>query len=435
MKPANFFYVPAVAAAFSLTSCQEDLQPEIDRLNAELADIRAELEDERARRSHEEEEAGKLHDELADMKSELSQAQRDARDFERELTVYQKREEAERAAEEAKPDAKELLAAAKETAQKHTQAKVTIEGDANSGSGIVVATGDKHWIYLSPATLSGNSRLEITQASGTPLKKFGAFEIMEGGAVARLEITEEPDHAVPLAGPSELSSSTRLLAFDDAGSLLEGRAYNVEDASMRVDSRIGTLPVGTPVFLADSGDLIGILSAEAAAEATLWPSTYGSTRRQTHQCLRLDPKTTWSSLAIGGFLEEAKVLDETNQLTRLLATFAIVRPTSGGINFETTAGGGMSVKEVFAAHKDESAVRSMMDLDQWLKDKGDRAAPQDLNRRVKSVYSEIQRLSARQTKEFAEHSFSAYHAPAAKLAAEWRKKADEDIAKTVSTMD
>lgn len=436
MKNPQALLFPLIATAtLALTSCQEDLQPEIDRLNTQVSDLQDEITRQRERTRDEENEAEKLYAELREQKSELNQAQNELRALEREIAIYQKREEAALAAEEAKPDAKEALAAAKEKAEQHQQALVSIQGDKNSGSGVIVAANDKNWIYLSPATLSGNSRLEITQSNGTPLKKFGAFEIMKGGSIARLEITEAPEHVAPVAAPSELSSSSRLLSFGESQNLIEGRAYSVEPHLMSVDSKTSSLPAGTPVFSAEDGDLLGILHAEASGEATLWPSDHTSSRRQTNRCIRLDSETTWSTVSIGSFLEESKVLAEANQMTQLLSTFAILRPTASGINLDTFAGGGMTVKQVFEANKELSAVRSMMDLNNWLKDKGDRAAPQDINRRVNSVYSEIQRLSARQTKELSEREFSSYHAPASKLALEWRKEADEAIAKALSSLD
>jgi hypothetical protein len=435
MKIPNPSAVAALlAGSFALTSCQEDLQPEVDRLTTEVSDLQSEIQRDRERLKSEQERSKELNAKIRELELANRQAENKAREFERDLARYQKREEAQRAAEEAKPDAKELVAAAREKVQQEIKARVTIQGDKSSGFGMIVEADNKKWIYLSPATLSGNTRVEVTQASGTPLKKFGAFELLENGTLARLEITEEPDHAIAMKAAEELKSSSSLLAVDAAMKITEGRAYNVEPESMSADSRIRALAAGTVVFRADSADLLAMLVPEVSTDHSLWPSSYLSSREPASACLRLDQSGTWTAIPIGSFLEEARVLAEADRFTRLITSAAVLRPGSDGISFDVPAGGEMSVKDVFTENKDSTIVRDMIVLSDWLKEKGGRAAPQDVQKQVSGVYDNIKRVADRDTAALTSRQFSPYHSAAAKRSIEWRNEAAKDLARTIASV-
>lgn len=434
MRPKTLIPLLALSlGAFLLTSCQEDLQPEVDRLNTELTDLKKELERERERYRAEQKSSRELHRQVRELEQEKKRAESDMRDLERDLANYRKREEEELAEEEAKPDADELKAAAKEEAKGAASARVTISGDQNSGFGVLVEADGKTWIYLPPAVLSGNSRLEITQADGTPLKKFGSFEILGNGTLARLEITEEVGKAVTLEGANEIKSSAYLVSVDPSGSVSEGRAYSVKPEMMSTDSKTRSLPVGSLIFLADGSGLIAMLVPESTKGRDLWPNAYRDQRAPRTMALRLDQTGDWTQIAIGSFLEEARVLDAADRFTRLVSAITAIQPGSGGTSDDLSVGGRMTVKEVFKENQDLSVVRTFQDLDEWLEKNGERAADQDIQKRVSRAYDEIRRTAAKETEALTSRSFSPYHTEAAKQSIEWRKAAVEDLSRAAAS--
>ena len=77
----------------------------------------------------------------------------------------------------------------------------------------------------------------------------------------------------------------------------------------------------------------------------------------------------------------------------------------------------------------------MSDLDKWLEEKGERASPRDVSKRVGSVYNEIQRMCQRQTQSLKAHNFSPYHKDDAARAIQWREEAEEKLATTLSRFE
>lgn len=425
--------LPLLAGSFLLSSCQEDLQPEVDRLESELTELRADLSREADRVREERKKNSELNKELRALEQEKKRTASEMLSLERQLADYQKQEEAIAAAE-AKPDAAEVKAAAKEAATKHAQARVTITGDRSSGFGVVVEADGKNWIYLSPAVLSGNARLEVAQSSGTSLTKFGRFEILASGSLARLEITEEPDHAIPLASKGEIPSSARLISVTPSGKVGEGRVYSIKPDILSTDSRTRSSPAGTLVFLEETGEFVAVLIPESDDERELWPDNYRRSNPRT-VALRMDQTGNWTPLAIGSFLEEARVLAQADQFTRLLAAFAVLRPAAGGVDYEASVGRRMSVKEVFSENKDLPVVRDFDALNTWLKESSKRAASQDIQKRISRVYDEIQRLAAKETKALTSQTFSPYHAAAAKQSIEWRQGAVRDMTRAAAAVN
>jgi hypothetical protein len=422
--------------ALGMTGCEDkEAQAEIERLESEAADLRIAADEARKRSKELEGSVQELRREVTELKMELKGSAGKLRIAEREVERMKKREESLQAAKERAPSRKEQEAAGKAAAEKHLEALVTIKGDVSEGKGFLVKADDKTWIYLAPGLLAGNSKLEVTQAGGGELEKFGAFQLAADAALARLEVLGEVDHALTVADAGELDSGAPLLGIGEDGEFTTGRSYGTEPKILKADSRFTSNALGSPVFDGATGDLLGIMLQGEGVKRELWPRTGGQNYAGRNVASRLNREITWNDSSIGGFLDEARAIADADRMTRLLSAFLAVPPGEGGLNFDVPVGGGITAKQLFSEHKDLSAVRSLADLDDWLRGSGARASTKDKNKKFASVYGEMGRTSKRDTAVFEARKFSSYHAEDAAQSLEWRKDAEEKLAAMVKGLE
>ncbi len=422
--------------SLGFTGCEDkEAQAEVARLEDELATVRQEITRERARVEAANEQLQEVRKELNALKIERRSVDNRLRIAERAVEQYKKREESAKTAKEREPSRQEKLDAGKEAAGGNLGALVEIKGDVNAGKGFVVEADEKTWIYFSPTILVGNSKLEVTLGGQGKLEKFGAFELAKDAGLARLEVQDEVAAKMSVGDASTLASGAAVFGITEDGSLAEGRFYGAEGTTFKADSRLAQNPLGTPVFHGETGELIGVLLESGTVERELWPQQWRGSTVGSQEVCRLDRTIAWETSSISGILEESKAIEEADRLTRLVTAFATVRPSEGGLSFDGTVGGAQTAREVLAGFKDQSAVRSLMDLDGWLKEKGARASEKDREKKVQRVYEDMVRVSKGNTATLEAKKFSTYFAAAAAKSLEWRKAAEEKLAAIVKDLE
>jgi hypothetical protein len=428
------------AALMGLTSCGgKKKQEEIDRLTEEAVRIEDELLAEQKRADQAEADSETLREQIddlerekRDLEGELKDAQRDIERFAKREALAKERDERERARE---PSRAEKLAVAKTEAGKHLGALVTVKGDVTSGSGFLVSADEKTWVYMAAGVMAGNTKLEVKLGDGSNLTPSGTFEMAGEIGVARLEVTEEVEHKMTVAEPSEIRSGVALLGVGEGGALVEGRCYDTENGMMRLDARLAATLPGSPVFHGETGALIGIVLEDATEERKLWKMEDEFERAPKRGACRLDRSFEWASIPINTFLEEAKTIGDADRLTRLVEAFVATRPSETGVDMSGSLGNGMAIEEFLKQNSMVSAVVSLKELDQWLEEKGERASATDVRRRTESVYTEMGRTSGRHTATFAEKKFSPYHAKMAEVSLEWRRAAEKKLADLIKGLE
>ncbi len=419
------------AALFAFVGCNEDRTAEIEELNDQLSEVRKDLDYHEKRSTELREKLKESQNEVAGLNAELRAARNDLRKAMHDLEGYRRKEEAVQQAEAEKPDAGELRESAKQDALEARDRMVDIVGDRRTGVGILVTEGGKTWIYCGREIIEGNNQLEIATKGGTSLKRFGAFEVARGASLVRLEVVEDGVEGVAPAGAgSKIERSTTVLCFAAGGDLVEGRA-SLDNDGLRIDRRIADCPAGSPVFHADTGELIGVVVATSGDEPTLWPDL---DRGQVNGMVRLDGRTDWSAIPIGTFLKEARVLADADEMTRLVHAFAATHISAGGIVYGSLPGRA-SPEEVFAEHKTNSVVKSLGDFGPWLEENASRMSEADLGKRIRGVYESAQRLAQSQSNELSRTSFSPANAAAAVRSRKWREEANASLAKRLAALD
>lgn len=414
--------------ALGLTGCgKKQRVAEIERLNAELVEEQDRAEAQREEHRLAQTENRKVVRKLREVEHQLAQQERQTENVRRNLERAEQRIAAAREVKERTPSNTEKRDLAKKKAEELLGAVVSITGDKSALTGFLVEADGKNWIYMPAGALSGNSKLEVSTSSGGKLTKFGSFEIASDSDLARLEVKDEIEKGLVLSDPQQLKSGVSLLGVDEAGALVEGRAYGGGENSLRVDTRLAACPMGSPVFHGETGQLLGMLSEEKDQGRFLWDAEGGNESRQRAEVNRLDRTIAWTVIPIGVFLEEAKVIAAADVFTRLMSAFASVSPSNKGLNMSGGLGGGKTVEMVLEENKKLSAVRSLYALDKWLKESGERASDADYKRKVNGLFDEILRDANRQTKTFEQRKFSPYHAPSAAESLEWRREAASDL--------
>jgi len=425
----------ATVTLLAVSSCNEDQTAEVEKLTEELGIARENYESQRALVERRDEEIDKAYQQVSDLKSELRSAEKDLRRAENELERFRRKEEAAMKAAE-KPDVRQMRVAAKETAAGLGGSRVEISGDATDGLGVLVADGDKTWIYCGLEAIEKNAKLEIKTADGTPLREFGSFELAKDAAMARLEVTAADLEAIALPdNPAELDRSAYLLSFDAEGKLIEGRSYGdaAAEGGLRVDSRIGACPAGSPVFHGETAALVGLLVPARDSGEALWPDRLERRRQQPSEVARVDGETDWTAVPIGAFLEEARLLETSDRMTRLVHAFAATSATASGLNHGSLEGG--PADQVLEQEKELAAVKALRELDSWLKENAARTSKSDVGKKIEGVYRQMERDALRQARELEGHRFSEPHAAAAARSIEWRKEAMKALEERISRLE
>jgi len=427
-------FVRAVVVAgvvLCLPGCLEDKQAEIDKLVERVEDLEDEVEDLERDLKQAEEDTEEARKETSAAEDLADDAERELSDAERELARYRKAEERAKVEAEAEPSAREKIEIAKKKAEESLAAVVTVTGGGKKGRGFVMEVDGKTWLYMAASTLAGSQQLEFHTADETKLTKFGAFEMASGADLARLEIQDEVASKLT-AG--ELTAKGRLIGVSEGGtSIVEGRSYDEDGETMRVDSRIGAGLPGGPMFDGESGELVGILTVAKEEERTLWEMDRSRMRAQPVM-LRLDKKTEWAATNIGSFLKEGQRIADTDRLTRLVTAIAAIDPMGGGASLAGGVGSGWSMEKVFEENPEMRVITELKEIEEWLASRKLKPSERDVKKRYSSVFGQVGSASRRQMQEFDPAKFSPYYREAAKQSAEWRKEAEEELANVVKAL-
>lgn len=436
MKPVRIgrgvMAVLLVGLPFAFSGCEDkQAQEEIEKLNERIENLESEVETLDGDLQAAREDCEDLMKEANEAEDRAHEAEGKLADAERELAKFRAAEERAQLAADAEPSAKEKLVLAKEKAEESLSAVVTVEGDGGKGRGVVVEVDGKTWLYTAASTLAGNSQLKIRGADDQKLAKFGVFEVASGADLARLEILDEVGAKLEIG---ELGEKGRLIGVaKDGGSTVEGRSYDQGVALMRADSRISEGDPGGPVFDGESGALVGILVTLLDQEPQLWP-TGSEYRRDQRAVYRLDEKTEWSATGIGDFLKEGQLISDVDRITRLVTVIAGIDPTGGAAALDAGVGGGWTMEKVFDENPGMSVIKDLKSIEEWLASSKMKPSERDVNRRYSSVFGQVEGASKRQIQGFDPAKFSPYHRKAAEASLEWRKEADEKLAKAIGAM-
>jgi hypothetical protein len=309
-----------------------------------------------------------------------------------------------------------------------------IEGDVTSGRGAVIQADGKTWLYSSTPVFSGNTKFTIKGPDGTALTKLGVLQVAADANLARLEILQEMPVKLDLDSAATVDATTKLLAAcagpnNTAPQMIECQAARTTGNDIELESSNIAQSTGCPLFSAQSGKVIGILSAgSAAAPPSLWPVPQQASADDTNtRAARLNRTITWKPITVAAFLAERRKIDEMNKTTRLLQALAGVRVSGDTLQLSGPLGGATTVLKELEQNAALPMVAELMKLNSALTDTKTRVAARDITRRLSSILGQANSASARQVQDMKTIVFSFCHRPAAELALKWRAEADQAL--------
>ena len=317
---------------------------------------------------------------------------------------------------------------AKET--KITNALVTISGDKSAGTGFVVNSSGKYYLYTSASTLAGNSRLTITNAEGTKFTKFGNLEVAEKTSVVRLEILEP--NALPALSLAEedakVGSDTpvTILATEAASGGVtssSGNAQGQSEENINIEFSLLHGKTGGPLLETATGKVLAIIIDPAAEpQHQLWVEPAGTGDPDSLRATRLNHRVLWKAVPVATFLAEAKKIADYNRLTGVAQAFAGLN-TTPGLGLTLTIAGSRTGLSILTAAKDLPIAAETITLHDDIAAKRVRLGEADLKKRIASIISSAVTQLQRGEADFVPAKFNPYHRPYAEEAQKWHKDA------------
>ena len=309
---------------------------------------------------------------------------------------------------------------------------VLIEGDEGAGTGFILKTGEKTYLYTAAHVLCGNTRLTVKTSDGRQLTKFGEFQAASDADLCRVEILEECESGLTAARLNAAQVRDPLLAIGNSGgagvlTVLEGQIVSLGPDQLEVSAGVIQGNSGGPVFSGHDGQVLGVVTHLIAAREDIWAkdTEFAEIRRFA---TRLDRTIAWETMPIGRFLGEKKILDDFNQKSRLLYAFSRLDPGQAGLRLDVRVSEtGPTLLSIIQESEDLPIVQQLYEMNVRLADKRLRTSETDLRRRFGAFYADALRVLDRREEYFAAHTFSGYNRPSAEQALTWRAEAAAEL--------
>ncbi|MCX6874973.1 MAG: serine protease [Verrucomicrobia bacterium] len=323
---------------------------------------------------------------------------------------------------------------------KITTALATIVGDKSTGTGFVVATEGKVFLYTAAHVIAGNGRLSISNSVGLKFTKFGNLEVAEGANFVRLELLDAAGApALQLAdADTKVTAETNVTGLGTDGNSgtvtsERGNPSGQSDESISVDSLSLMGKSGGPLLESATGKVLAVITNPAAEQRVLWadPTTTGQI---PYRACRVNRKVQWKSVPIGTFLAEARKIAEFNRMTRVAQALAVLTPSATGLGVSSTVSGSHTALSVLtAAAKDIPIATEVLAMNTQLSAKRVRTSEVDIKKRLANLLSSAVTQMQRGAADFEPSKFTPYHRPFAEDALKWRKDAEQRLQGSVTS--
>jgi serine protease Do len=303
-----------------------------------------------------------------------------------------------------------------------------IEGDKGVGTGFVVSTGGKKYLYTAAHVFSGNSRFTIRNAAGTEFKKFGDLQAAEGADLIRLEMWDDPADFLELAAPdAELAINTEIAALGNGGgtgviAVEQGRILGTSGDILEVDAKIIQGNSGGPVVERATGKVVGEVTHLIDARKDVWSegTRQGDVRR--FAC-RLNKDWKWMTQKTGAFVTDGKTLAEFDDYTRLCFAIAQLTPLENGMRLTSEVGGDMTAASIFEQNKNSDLVKSLVSMNIELASRKTSLSDAELIKKFVSLLAQAEGRASRTHESLKPASFAWFHRDRAKVSVAARAEA------------
>ena len=301
-----------------------------------------------------------------------------------------------------------------------TRSVLIIEGDKGVGTGFVVATEGKKYLYTAAHVFSGNSKFTIRNAAGTEFKKFGDLQAAEGADLIRLEMLDDPADFLTLAAPDrELAINTEIAALGNGGgngviSVELGKILGTSGNILEVDAQIIQGNSGGPVVERASGNVVGEVTHLTDARKDVWSEGTRQGEIRRFAC-RLNKEWKWMTQKTGVFVADGKTLAEFDDYTRLCFAIAQLKPLESGMRLTTEVGGDMTAAAIFEQNKNNDIVKSLITMNNELAARKTSLSDAELIKKFRSLLGQAEARATRSNEALKPQNFAWFHRNRAKV--------------------
>lgn len=314
-------------------------------------------------------------------------------------------------------------------------AVLVIEGDQSVGTGFIVSTGGKYYIYTAAHVFSGNSKLTIRNNSGTTFRKFGPLEAAEGADLIRMEILEKVTDSFTLFPPeSDLQINTHIAALGNGGgngviALEKGSILGTSADSLEVDAGIIQGNSGGPVVELSSSKAVGLVTHLTSARKDQWSEGTRQGEIRRFAC-RLNKEWQWKPMNIGTFLANAKAVEDYDNLTKICFAVASLRPSEEGLRVSADSKESPALT-ILQDNLDNVVVKNLVDMNSELGSRKTSLSIAERNKRFRSLLGQLQSQASRSRESFKPQGFAWFHRKRAEGSVEARAQSMENLARAL----
>jgi uncharacterized membrane-anchored protein YhcB (DUF1043 family) len=320
---------------------------------------------------------------------------------------------------------------------KITNALTSVTGDVSTGSGFVVESEGKRYLYTTAGVLAGNSRLAIANAAGDKFTKFGNLEVADGCPFVRLELLEaaEAPALQPAASGAQVGSDTKLtvMGLNASSGAVTGdqtNAFGQSADAIDLDTNLLTGKIGGPIIETSTGKVLGIIVSPTTENTEPWADPAATGNTVPLRVSRLNRSLSWQPIPIATFLAEAKKITDFDRMTKIAQAFTVLTITPEGLGVDNTVGGSNTAKSILGEAKDFTPAVEVMTLHSQMVAKKARLGAADLKKKVISIFSSAMSQFTRNAVGFDPAKFSPYHRKQVETSLRWRKETEQRVVAT-----
>ncbi|MDF1755482.1 MAG: serine protease [Verrucomicrobiales bacterium] len=297
---------------------------------------------------------------------------------------------------------------------------VLIEGDAGSGTGFLVSSSDKSYIYTNAHVVAGNKQLKMVNRHGDEFFDVETTELAgEGfadGDILRFKLKHRRKKGLILdEGTINIADGEKISAIGNSHGagvikILDGEVTGLGPDRLEISSGIVQGNSGGPIVHAETFTVVGVSTFAKRGRDDIWSKGTGFDKVRRFG-LRPRAIRNWDRIDVRNFMAEAEVFRDMKANVRLIHLMKFLEVKIDGVYFDRdlSVKGEYVVGDILDEYKEHIIVKNIFKLNKMLKDSGSanggREAMRTYGRFLVSTRQQMSDLRAAQ--EFSNWSF--YH--------------------------
>jgi hypothetical protein len=314
-------------------------------------------------------------------------------------------------------------------------------GDTSKGNAFIVTEGGTTWLYTAAHVLTQGKIASIKNSEGTAVTEFGKCQIAVDCDLARIEVKVKPELALGVVPAGGAKADQEIIAVGTSGSsevpnLLNGKITSLSPKQVEVPTSVTSGGGGSPVMLAETGEVLGVVCLAEAARDDVWAEGSADLSNARRCTVRLDREIPWRPTSLASLGTENQRITTFDSRTQLTFAMAALEPGQNGLRLDTQVGGGKgpTILAIFEEHKELAPVQRLVEMNKQLAAKQLRSSERDLKKRFAGFHRDLLDMVAKDTASFKPETFSYVNRKEAELSLKWRNEATQLLTAAATAM-